>query len=149
MRRRWNRIRSHEVLTEDQVVDAVCGELERRGYAIVERALATQHGYDIVATKDAMAAIIEAKGAGSSKSGTARFGQEFNSNQVNLHVARALLKAMRVISAGEAHAGIAFPDDRNHRREVDQISRALGDAGIAVFWVTEPAQVRIDSPWQV
>jgi hypothetical protein len=137
------------MLTEDQVVDAVCRELDERGYLIVERAAITQHGHDIVATKASMSVIIEAKGAGSSKPGTARFGNEFNSNQVNSHVARAVLKAMRVVSAGEARAGIALPDNQNHRQEVDQISAAPGAAGIAVFWVREPAEVKIDSPWQV
>jgi Holliday junction resolvase-like predicted endonuclease len=50
------------ILTEDQVVDAVCRKLASDGYSIAQRALATQHGYDIVARKDGIDLIIEAKG---------------------------------------------------------------------------------------
>jgi Holliday junction resolvase-like predicted endonuclease len=134
------------ILTEDQVVDAVCRTLESDGYAIAQRALATQHGYDIVARKNGVELIIEAKGAGSSKAGTARYGLEFSSNQVFDHVAKAVLKALRVASSGEARAGIALPDNANHRREVDQVAPALRRAGIAVFWVGDGGNVRIDAP---
>src|SRR5262249_51158705 len=40
------------MLTEDAVVGAVCRSLEEHGYEIVTRALATEHGHDIVAVKD-------------------------------------------------------------------------------------------------
>jgi Holliday junction resolvase-like predicted endonuclease len=52
------------ILTEDQVVDAVCRTLASAGYSIAQRALATQHGYDIVARKDGIDLIIEAKARG-------------------------------------------------------------------------------------
>jgi len=135
------------MLTEDQVVDAVCQELAEHGYAIDSRALAVQHGYDIVASKGGRALIIEAKGAGSSKEGTARFGKTFDRGQVFDHVAKAVLKAMRVVAAEEARAGVAFPDDANHRREVEQVAPALARARIAVFWVSEQGGVRSDAPW--
>jgi hypothetical protein len=131
-------------LTEDQVVDAVCRKLAEDGFTIVQRALATQHGVDIEAQKDGVSLLIEAKGAGSSKAGTARYGQEFNSNQVYDHVAKAVLKAMRVVSAGNARAGIALPDNASHRREVDLVAAALQQAGITVFWVGNDGGVRID-----
>lgn len=133
-------------LTEDQVVDAVCRKLSEDGFVIVQRALATQHGVDIEAQKDGQALMIEAKGAGSSKVGTARYGQEFNSNQVFDHVAKAVLKAMRVVSSGRARAGIALPDNAAHRREVEQVAAAVRLAGITVFWVRDDGEVRIDSP---
>lgn len=135
------------MLTEDAVVAAVCRSLEDHGYEIVTRALATEHGHDIVAVKDGQRLFVEAKGAGSSKEGTARYGREFSRNQVFDHVAKAVLKAMRVITAGDGRAGIALPDNADHRREVDQIRGALHAAGVAVFLVSEPAEVRLDSPW--
>src|SRR3954451_12513329 len=121
------------MLTEDRVVDAVCRKLVDDGYAIAQRASAVQHGFDIVATKEGRDLVIEAKGAGSSKSGTARYGMEFNSGQVFDHVAKAVLKAMRIVSADAARAGVALPDNQAHRREVDQVAPALQAAGIAVF----------------
>jgi len=99
------------VLTEDAVVDAVCRALERCGYTIETRATATQHGYDIVASNPRQTIIIEAKGAGSSKPGTARFGKTFSGGQVFDNVAKAVLKALRIAASGERRAGIALPDD--------------------------------------
>jgi hypothetical protein len=133
-------------LTEDAVVEAVCQKLESDGYVIEQRALATQHGYDIVARKDGVALIIEAKGAGSSKTGTKRYGMEFNSNQVFDHVAKAVLKALRVVAGGTAQAGIALPDNASHRREVEQVAPALARAGVHVFWVDDRRVVRVTSP---
>jgi hypothetical protein len=140
-------IEARGVLTEDQVVDAVCRMLVDDGYVILARAVVTQHGHDIVGVKDGTTIIIEAKGAGSSKIGTARFGQVFTRNQVFDHVAKAVLKAMRIVSAGEARAAIALPDDANHQREVAQVARALSGAGIGVFWVSATREVRLDAPW--
>jgi hypothetical protein len=133
-------------LSEDAVVEAVCQKLESDGYVIEQRALATQHGYDIVARKDGVALIIEAKGAGSSKVGTARYGKEFNPNQVFDHVAKAVLKALRVVSAGDARAGIALPDNVSHRNEIELVAPALKRAEVIVFWVDETGRVRLDSP---
>jgi hypothetical protein len=133
-------------LTEDAVVEAVCRKLQSVGYAIEQRALATQHGHDIVAHKDGVSLIVEAKGAGSSKAGTARYGKEFAPNQVFDHVAKAVLKALRVVSTGTARAGVALPDNASHRREVEQIRSALHQAGVIVFWVDELSEVRIETP---
>jgi hypothetical protein len=133
-------------MTEDQVVDAVCRKLSEDGFVIVQRALATQHGVDIEALKDGVALLIEAKGAGSSKVGTPRYGQEFSSNQVFDHVAKAVLKAMRVVSSGRARAGIALPDNAAHRREVEQVAPALRHAGVTVFWADDEGGVRVDAP---
>ncbi len=137
------------MLTEDRVVDAVCRKLVEDGYSIVQRASAVQHGYDIVARKDGRDFVIEAKGAGSSKSGTARYGMEFNGGQVFDHVAKAVLKAMRIVSADTARAGVALPDNQLHRREVEQVASALRRAGVAVFWVNDLDEVRVDAPWQL
>jgi len=137
------------MITEDQVVDAVCRTLVTHGYLIKQRATVMQHGYDIVAHKNERDLVIEAKGAGSSKVGTARFGKEFNSGQVFDHVAKAVLKALRVSSLSEARAGIALPDNEPHRREVEQVAIALRRAGIGVFWVNEQRDVRVDAPWEL
>ena len=140
---------SRAVLTEDRVVEAVCQKLVQEGFAIVQRASAIQHGYDIVARKGSVKVVIEAKGAGSSKAGTARFGKEFNSSQVFDHVAKAVLKAMRIVAAGNARAGVALPDNTSHRREVEQVAPALHQAGVGVFWVNEQDGVRVDAPWEL
>jgi hypothetical protein len=132
------------VLTEDEVVDAVCEWLRADGYVITQQLLATQRGFDIVARKDGVDLVVEAKGAGSSKSHTARHGREFDSGQVFSHVAKAVLKALRVESQGTFRGAIALPDNAAHRREIDQISTALTQVGITVFWVDEQRRVRVE-----
>jgi Holliday junction resolvase-like predicted endonuclease len=49
-------------MTENFVVDSVCRALVEDGYTIVQRALATQQGFDIVAQKNGGVLVIEAKG---------------------------------------------------------------------------------------
>ncbi len=136
------------VLTEDEVIDAVQDFLVSKSWRIVRRATAVQRGDDLVAERDGERLVIEAKGAGSSKIGTARYGKTFNKGQVFDHVGKAVLKAMRVVSAGEDRAGIALPGDTAHRAEVAKIRLALDRVGIAVFWVDETHTVAVESPWE-
>src|SRR3989304_2231555 len=113
------------MLTEDDVIDSLIRHLTANGWRIVSRARATEHGDDLVAERQGHRLVVEAKGAGSSKAGSARFGKEFNKGQVFDHVGKAVLKALRVASAGTAHAGIALPDNPSHRAEVAKVAVAL------------------------
>lgn len=72
---------------------------------------------------------------------------EFTANQVFDHVAKAVLKAMRVVAGGQHRAGVALPDNENHRREIERVAPALRQAGIAVFWVNGRYEVQVESPW--
>lgn len=136
------------VLGEDEVIDAVLTYLNQRSWQVVSRCRATQRGPDLVVERGTERLIIEAKGAGSSKPGTARFGRRFSSDQVFDHVAKAVLKALRVIEEGNTLAAIALPDDANHRTEVSQISSALERLGCGVFWVSAARAVTVESPWE-
>jgi hypothetical protein len=66
------------VLTEDAVINLLCEHLTADGWKIVSKAMPDQRGTDIVATRAGIRLEVEAKGAGSSKGHTARFGQPFN-----------------------------------------------------------------------
>ncbi len=92
------------VLTEDEVIDAVQDFLVGRSWRITARATAIQRGEDLVAEREGERLVIEVKGAGSSKAGTARYGMTFSKGQVFDHVAKAILKAWRVVSDGEFRA---------------------------------------------
>lgn len=133
------------MLTEDEVIDAVSKYLVSQRWHILSRATAIQRGDDLVAKREDVQLIIEAKGGGSSKAGTARYGMAFNSGQVFDHVAKAVLKALRVVSAGSAQAGIALPDDPFHRKEVALVEEALQRLGILVFWVDDSRVARVES----
>ena len=63
------------VLTEDDVVKAVCDYLRSRGYQI-ERCFATNEkgSPDIIATKGAERILAEAKGETSNRPGSGRYG---------------------------------------------------------------------------
>jgi hypothetical protein len=132
------------VLTENDVIAAVCSELARIGWMTRSTATTRQRGDDIVATKGGRSLLVEAKGGTSSKEGTARFGVDFNAGQVRTHVAVAVLRAMRVVSTNNAVAGLAFPDNARHRHEVEAVQEALDRLGIVVFWVGAHRGVTIE-----
>lgn len=105
------------MLYEDDVVEAVCRYLERNDYVIRQSLTPVQRGHDIIADKQGdptWTLYVEAKGEGSSKLTTARYGSSFNSRQVFDHVAKAVLKALRVASwdttSPPSRAGIALPE---------------------------------------
>jgi len=118
------------VLTEDVVVYRVRDHLLADGWEIVSLAMPDQQGTDVVATRDGLRLEVEAKGAGSSKPGTARYGKEFNQAQVTEKVGAAVLKALAVVSAGRAQAAIAFPDLPLYRRLTRPVQRALRQLAI-------------------
>lgn len=130
---------------EDDVTDAVCAELERRGWTIEQRLRSTQRGDDIVATRGAQRFIIECKGETSADPRTNRYGKPFDPGQVNSHVSRAMLRAMRVVSEGHV-AGVAFPEERRHRIEVEKVRIAIERLGVVVCWVTPDGEVELEAP---
>lgn len=130
------------MLTEDQVVNAVSASLERNGWTIRSRALAHQRGDDIVATCRDKTLVVEAKGGGSSKPGTKRYGLEFTRGQCHINVGMAVLRALRVTAAGRAAAGVAFPDTPHYRRELDAVRSALERLQIQVWLVAPNLDVR-------
>jgi hypothetical protein len=144
------------VLYEDDVVDAVCRYLEHNDYVIRQSLTSMQRGHDIIADKrgDPTSTLyVEAKGEGSSKAATARYGSSFNSGQVFDHVAKAVLKALRVASwdttGPQSRAGIALPENAAHVQQVEMVGRALRNVEIAVFWVAQDKSVRVESPWPI
>ena len=123
------------MLTEDDVIDAVRDHLVAQGWEVVTRARATQRGEDLVVARHGQRLSIEAKGEGSSKEGTARYGKTFSNAQVRSHVARAVLTALQVVSAGTQSAAVALPDTPAHQQHVQRVRVALDRLGVKVFWV--------------
>ena len=122
------------MLTEDDVVDAVCIYLEFNGWTIIRRAATTERGDDIVARRGTDPdLLVEAKGETSNRAGSVRNGKAFDSSQCRDHVANAFYSAAALISRGQP--AIALPDTTRHRKYVDKLGRALEVLGIWVFWV--------------
>lgn len=137
------------MLLEDDVVDAVAGLLIRNGWEIESVAHAHERGDDIVAVKNGVRLLVEAKGAGSSKARTKRYGLPFTGNQVGSHVGVAVVRALRWAAAGDVRPALAFPDNPHHRCQVDPIAPSLDRVGVGVFWVTEDRHVQLSSPWEM
>jgi hypothetical protein len=132
------------VLTENDVVGAVCEFLEARGWKVVLRCDTGQRGIDVVAERGGQRLLIEAKGGTSSKGSTARFGKAFNTAQTSDHVANAVFTAMELSSAEpQAVVAVALPDDRPHQRLLDGVEPTLERLGIGALWVSEDRRVRI------
>lgn len=137
------------VISEDDVVDAVVAAIKQSGWRVISSAYAHEHGDDVVGEKGGATLRVEAKGAGSSKIGTNRYGLHFTSNQVRTHVAVATLRAMSWIDSAMSvdRAALAFPDDVAHRGQVAKIHESLRILGIGVFWVREDRTVTFEADW--
>lgn len=129
------------MLTENDVIEAVCTYLSNRGCMIRQRRSTKEKGVDILAFEVPTGREwhIEAKGETSSDSASERFGQPFSSSQIFSHVSKALFKAASAWSSsnnGRHYAiAIAFPDTVCHRKHVQQILPALRHLNVSVLFV--------------
>jgi hypothetical protein len=141
------------MLTENDVIDAVCKFLTARGFQILQPRSTQETGDDLVAERtktEQLRISIEAKGETSARGTSARFGSGFNSAQINVHVAEAVYRALAVLSRNQGeHAGIAFPVTAHHKRRVDSVRPLLKKLDVAIFWVNREREVTCDSPWLV
>jgi hypothetical protein len=141
------------MLSEGDVIAAVCRELRLRGYEITQQLSTSQKGYDIVAVKRAghvSTIYVEAKGETSSRSGSGRYGKAFDASQVRDHVGAALYKAC--VALGEypaARAAVALPDTPRHRSSEAAIHLSLIALGVGLMWVRPDRTVVADAPWEL
>ena len=142
------------MITENDVVRAVADHLQVQGYRIDRQLSMVERGIDIDAVHPARGErlLVEAKGATSSKVGSSRFGKPFSPNQAKSHVSVAFYCGAKLV---QRHAkegtrvALAFPDDKNHRRLIEDIEAVLGSLNIAVFFVDAAGRVNhIESSWR-
>jgi hypothetical protein len=134
------------MLTEDDVIEAVCSHLERSGYRIVQRCATTQRGEDIVAVHSSGVTLrIEAKGQTSNRPASRRFGKPFDNAQCHNHVAGAFYAAAAMRDAHGERVGLAFPDTKLHREHAARVKGALQQLAVAVFWVSADRSVAVES----
>jgi hypothetical protein len=131
-------------MDENAVIDILCDYLSAEGYDVEQRLTTTQQGVDVIARDSrGRRLFIEAKGATSSREGSARFGKGFNATQVFDRVAKGLytglcLRAQYPDKTNE-DVGLAFPDTPEFRKRLEPIRNQLGDAGVIVF-LTSPSR---------
>jgi hypothetical protein len=141
------------MLTEDQVVSAVCRDLRTRGYEIVTRATTKQRGIDIAATSGTQSLVVEAKGATSNRPSSNRFGKPFTKRQCCTHVGVAFFTAAALMNERtrgiKRRVAIALPANKHHQEYVDRIARPLRALGIAVIWVDSRRRVTYSATWKI
>ena len=136
------------MLTESEVIAAVCRFLESNRFHVAQSLSEVEHGVDIegLAPDGETKFSIEAKGETSSKSTTARFGQPFDSAQVFDHVSNAFYCAARDSSMGWM-AGVALPRNQAYVKYVQRILPALKKLDIEVFWALPDGSVETERVW--
>ena len=136
------------MLTESEIIKAVCRFLENHGYRVTQQLSETQAGDDIIAfSLTGKKIMIEAKGETSSKSHTARFGKPFSPNQAHDHVSKAFFRAASYASQ-RIFAGIALPKNAAHISCVAKIQPVLEKLKVEVFWVLPNRKVEIAGNWK-
>jgi hypothetical protein len=129
------------MLTENDVISILTNYLTNQGYRILKASNTAERGIDLIAENNDHCLYIEAKGETSSKKHTVRYGAPFTGNQIKSHVSRALLAAMMVLDHADEDskivAGIALPDNMEHRALVKKILKPVTVLGIRLFWVSK------------
>lgn len=137
-------------LTENDVLQAVAAHLRDRGWVVERTATTAERGLDLVARGPADWVLrVEAKGATSSKTHSARHGKPFNSAQIRNHVARAFFTAAASLQGDYVQSAMALPATARHQALVEHIRVALGELDIGVFWVGGDDAVRLDATWEL
>lgn len=141
------------MIYEEAVIAAVSTYLTANGYLLQGRPRSVrERGIDLVARKqgeEGWLLHVEAKGEGSSKEHTARYGNPFDAGQVTSCVSKACFAALQVVSAQQARAGVAFPKTPAFEKKVEGVRTALERLGVAVFWVDADGHVGVESTWSV
>lgn len=86
----------HDYLLEDTVVQKFCDYLTARNWDITSSCLGRNHGTDIVAKKENLILLVEAKGArGNPKNGPTK-RDKFDSGQIKDHLGKAIVKVLEL-----------------------------------------------------
>lgn len=123
------------MLTEDEVVDAMCRWLKAGGFRIESFCKGNQTGDDVHAIdRHGRSLFVECKGA------VSRSGNPLNQWR---NVSGSFFNAVRdavVIRPRDVH-GIAVPDIPEAHELLDRLTETLNNLRIAVFWVSDASQV--------
>jgi len=113
------------MLTENDVIDAVCSMLKVQGYDIKQILKGNKPGDDIVAIKHGNTTrhlFIEAKGETSGAKNSKNCGKLFESADIWIYTAEALYKAAEVLSREIGNhkmlAGVALPNNKTYRSAI-------------------------------
>jgi len=127
--------------TENDVTLRLAEYLRTEGYRDINHLTTIQRGIDLVATDpDGVIHYVEVKGETSASNTSSRYGKAFTINQINNHVARALLatfKAMDQYGNDGAQFGMAFPENEGHLKVLATIKETVRKLAVKVYLVSE------------
>ncbi|MGF9796389.1 hypothetical protein [Brevibacillus agri] len=135
------------MLTETQVVDAVCKYLREKEFNIKQCLDLMEKGDDIIAEHHGkqIRLFIEAKGETSVNSKTSNFGKPFTSSQVRTHISVGLYKCAEVLTNYDkndsVYAALALPNNEQHRTALERIEIVFPKLRIPVFLVNQGGSV--------
>lgn len=125
------------MLTENEVVIAMCALLQSNGYTISSHKLDTQSGHDIEAVKDGRTIYLECKGGTSKKT-----GRPFSIDYQWRAISGAFFNQIRLKERHrESEVGIALPDGGRYPELIAVLKGFCSSYGIRIFWLSESAQV--------
>lgn len=129
------------MLNENDIIDILIEYYEGKGYSVDQRSNTSQKGIDIKFKKGEKFIYVEAKGATSSKK-TVNYGKPFNSNQVNTHIAKAILQIVQIREQFKNQSYIiALPNNEDHRFSIDPIKNFFREINVKVLLVTDNREV--------
>lgn len=133
------------MLTENDVIEAVCSYLIKKGYEINQKLSTKQTGVDIIAINpEGNFCYVEAKGATSSKPESSRYGREFNKSQVKTHIGMSLVAAFKSLNEfPEAESIIALPNNYNHQSLIEAMLKPILRSGVRVLLVNKQGVVEM------
>jgi hypothetical protein len=134
-------------MDENAVIGALCTYLEANHYEVQQRLHTSQQGIDIIAkhSQTGRGIVIEAKGATSSREGSARFGLGFTATQVFDRVAKGVFTSLELRAQfpdrSQTDVGLAVPDAPGFRKYLGRVKEQLHAAGLRIFLVAEDLTV--------
>lgn len=130
-------------LTENKVIQLLILYLESEGWQIREYCLGNKHGRDIMAVKDGVTLIVEAKGARASKQSSNSKREYFDSGQIKTHFGKAIVQILEYKSINpQFQYAIAHPDDAKIRKNLAALIPFLSHLGIMHYWVSDNGQIQ-------
>lgn len=139
------------MLYELDVIEAICSELETKGYMIVSRKKELRHnGVDIIAKKVEFNIneryFIEVVGGTSSDPKSKKYGEPFDSSQCKVHVAEQLYACAEILSSPKIEGitykvAMAFYDNEYYRNYIGPIKNTLKTLNIDVIFVNDSKDV--------
>lgn len=125
-------------LTEDEVILLLNDYLKKNGWKIESYCLGQKHGKDIVAIRNNITLIVEAKGAKANDKSPTKKREEFDTGQLKNHFGKAIVKIFdEMYKNKNAKFAIAHPDDFEIRKSIGHLTPFLKSLGIIHYWVSE------------